>query len=73
MTQAGEKQKGFVMAKTYKGSPLFHMRMPEGLYDWLRDYSKRIGKPTSVIIKDHLQKLQRKDLSQLKKDERLDD
>ena len=49
------------MAKTYKGSPLFHMRMPEGLYDWFRNYSKQTGKPMSVIIKDYLEKLRRED------------
>ena len=49
------------MAKKYDGSPLFHMRMPEGLYDWLRGYSKRTGKPMSAIIKEYLESLRRKD------------
>lgn len=49
------------MAKKYDGSPLFHMRMPEPLYNWLRGYSKRTGKPMAAIIKDYLFELQRKD------------
>ena len=49
------------MAKKYDGSPLFHMRMKEDLYDWLRGYSKRVGKPMSVIIKEYLEKLRHED------------
>ena len=49
------------MARTYRGSPLFHMRIPEGLYDWFRDYSLRTGQPMSAILKEYLQELRRKD------------
>ena len=49
------------MVDKEKRSPLFHMRMPVGLYDWLRGYSKRTGKPMAAIIKDYLFELQRKD------------
>ena len=49
------------MTKNYDGSPLFHMRMPEGLYNWLRDYSKRTGQPMAAIIKEYLESLRRKD------------
>lgn len=49
------------MAKTYRGSPLFHMRMPAGLYDWFKDYSVRTGKPMSAILKEYLQELRRFD------------
>ena len=48
-------------ARKEKRSPLFHMRMPEELYDWLRDYSRRTGQPMAAIIKDHLRTLKRKD------------
>ena len=49
------------MAKTYRGSPLFHMRLPEGLYDWFRSYSKRTEKPMSTILKEYLEELQQKE------------
>lgn len=49
------------MPKTYKGSPLFHMRMPQPLYDWFRNYSERTGKPMSTILKDYLEELRRED------------
>jgi predicted DNA-binding protein len=49
------------MKKNYRGSPLFHMRLPEELYDWFRGYSRRTGKPMSVILKDHLQTLRAAD------------
>jgi hypothetical protein len=45
------------MPKKYRGSPLFHMRMPQPLYDWFRGYSKRVEKPMSAILKDYLQEL----------------
>lgn len=49
------------MAKKHPGSPLFHMRMPQELLDWFRDYSQRTGKPMTAIIREHLEELMRQD------------
>ncbi len=49
--------------RNYPGSPIFHMRIKEGIYDWFRDYAKRQGKSMSAILKEYLSELQRKDLS----------
>ena len=46
-----------------KKYPMFRLRMNQELYDWLRDYSQRVDKSMSAIIKDYLGELKRKDLS----------
>ena len=37
------------------------LRINEDMYVWLSDYSKRVDKPMSTIIKDYLEELRRKD------------
>ena len=59
------------MKKKRRDYPKLNLRISDDMLEWLKDYSKRTGRPMSVIIKDHLQQLQRRDLSQLKKDARL--
>lgn len=44
-----------------KDYPIFRFRISHEQYDWLRDYSGRIGKPMSAVIKDYLDELRRKD------------
>lgn len=44
-----------------KDYPIFRFRISDEQYNWLRDYSKRIGVPMSAIIKEYLDQLKRKD------------
>lgn len=46
-----------------KKYPMFRLRMNQEMYDWLRDYSQRVDKSMSAIIKDYLGELKRKDFS----------
>lgn len=37
------------------------LRVSVDLYEWLKDYSNRTGQSMSVILKDYLESLKRKD------------
>ena len=38
------------------GSPRLQIRIPEDMFQWLRDYAKRQNKAMAQIIKEHLKR-----------------
>ena len=43
------------------GSPRLQIRIPEEMFQWLRDYAKRQNKPMAQIIKEHLERDRQED------------
>jgi len=50
-----------VKTRNYPGSPIFHVRLKEEMYEWFRDYANRQSKPMGGIIKEYLEELWHKD------------
>ena len=49
------------MPNPSKGRSRLDLRIGEDMHVWLMDYSKRIGKPMSAILKEYMEKLRRED------------